>query len=69
VSKARILEAVAEAESTGAAENLSKLKKDALAARAEEKLAGTGWLPTVLRPAVPLPGVAAEAELEIDEAA
>jgi len=51
ISKARILEAVTEACSKGAAENLAKLKKDALAARAEGKLAGTGWLPAVLRSA------------------
>jgi ParB family chromosome partitioning protein len=53
VPKARILEAVAEGCSRGAADNLAKLKKDALILRAEEKLAGTGWLPPVLRPAVP----------------
>ena len=50
VAKARMLEAVAEAVSKGAADNLVNLKKDALAARAEEKVAGTGWLPSVLRP-------------------
>jgi ParB family chromosome partitioning protein len=49
VSKQRILEAVAEAVSPEAAENLSKLKKDALVAHAEQRLAGTGWLPTLLR--------------------
>ena len=49
ISKARILEAVTEACSKGAADNLAKLKKDALATRAEGKLAGTGWLPAVLR--------------------
>ncbi len=36
--------------------NLAKLKKDALAARAEERLAGTGWLPPILREPVPEPG-------------
>ncbi len=51
VPKARILEAVTEACSKGTAENIAKLKKDALAVRAEQKLAGTGWLPAVLRPA------------------
>jgi ParB family chromosome partitioning protein len=50
VSKARILEAVAEGVSASAAENLAKLKKDALVKLAEERLAGTGWLPAVLRP-------------------
>jgi len=69
VSKARILEAVTEACSKGAAENLAKLKKDALAKRAEEKLAGTGWLPPVLRPTVPVSGDTAGAEAEISEAA
>ncbi len=49
VSKARILEAVAEGCSKGAAENLAKLKKEALAVRAEERLTGTGWLPALLR--------------------
>ena len=32
-----------------AAENLAKLKKEALAAEAEQRLAGTGWLPAILR--------------------
>lgn len=49
VSKARILEAVGEGVSPQAAENLVKLKKDALVAQAEERLAGTGWLPAILR--------------------
>jgi len=49
VSKARILEAVAEGVSPQAAENLAKLKKDALVAQAGERLAGTGWLPAILR--------------------
>jgi ParB family chromosome partitioning protein len=55
VSKARILEAVSEGVSPEAAENLAKLKKDALVAHAEERLAGTRWLPAILRspPAVP----------------
>jgi len=49
VSKARALEAVAEGVSKSAAENLAKLKKDELAKLAEERLAGTGWLPALLR--------------------
>ena len=53
VSKARILEAVSEGVSPEAAENFAKLKKDALVALAEERLAGTGWLPVVLRPPPP----------------
>ena len=44
VAKARVLEAVAEGVSPSAAENLAKLKKDALVKLAEERLAGTGWL-------------------------
>ncbi len=53
LSKARILEAVAEGCSKGAAEHLAKLKKEALAVRAEERLTGKGWLPALLRsPAV-----------------
>jgi ParB family chromosome partitioning protein len=49
VSKQRILEAVSEGVSREAAENLSKLKKDALVAHAEQRLTGTGWLPALLR--------------------
>jgi ParB family chromosome partitioning protein len=49
VPKARILEAMTEGVSREAAENLAKLKKDALVAHAEERLAGTGWLPAILR--------------------
>jgi ParB family transcriptional regulator, chromosome partitioning protein len=53
VSKARILAAVAEGVTPQAAENLAKLKKDALVAHAEERLAGRRWLPAPLRaPAV-----------------
>jgi ParB family chromosome partitioning protein len=49
VPKKLILEAVAEAVSLEAADNLSGLKKDVLIANAGERLAGTGWLPTILR--------------------
>jgi ParB family chromosome partitioning protein len=49
VSKALILEAVTEGVSKQAAENIATLKKDAMAARAEERLAGKRWLPNVLR--------------------
>ena len=51
VPKAMILEAVREAVTPEAAENLAKLKKDALAAEAEQRLTGTGWLPAMLRAA------------------
>jgi ParB family chromosome partitioning protein len=54
VPKARALEAVREAASPEAAENLAKLKKDALVVEAEQRLAGTGWLPAILRSASPV---------------
>ena len=54
VPKASILETVREAVTPEAAETLAKLKKDALAAEAERRLSGTGWLPAILRaPASP----------------
>jgi hypothetical protein len=34
----------------------AKLKKDALAAEAEQRLAGTGWLPAILRSTVAATG-------------
>jgi ParB family chromosome partitioning protein len=49
VSKPLILKAVAEGVSVSAAENLARLKKDAMAAHAEERLAGRSWLPAFLR--------------------
>ena len=49
VSKQRIMEAVAQGVSLEAAENLQKLKKDALVSHAEQRLAGTGWLSALLR--------------------
>jgi ParB family chromosome partitioning protein len=49
VSKARILEIVREAVSPEFAATLTDLKKGALAAAAERRLAGTGWLPPLLR--------------------
>jgi len=49
VPKALILDAVREGVTPEAADNLAKLKKDALAAEAEQRLAGTGWLPEILR--------------------
>ena len=54
VPKAMILEAVREAVTPEAAENLAKLKKDALAAEAEQRLTGTGWLPAILRSPAPV---------------
>lgn len=47
--KARILEIVREAVSPEVASALSIMKKEPLAEAAEKRLAGTGWLPTLLR--------------------
>jgi ParB family chromosome partitioning protein len=49
VAKQRILEAVREGASSQAAENIEKLKKPAMAERAETLLSSKGWLPEVLR--------------------
>lgn len=49
VAKAQILDAVREAVSLQAAENIAGMKKEPMALRAQELLAGTGWLPEILR--------------------
>jgi ParB family chromosome partitioning protein len=49
VSKACILEIVREAVSPEVAAAISQMKKGPLAEAAERRLAGTGWLPTLLR--------------------
>ena len=49
VTKARILEAVREAKGRAEADRIAGLKKPDMIAAAEELLAGTGWLPEVLR--------------------
>jgi ParB family chromosome partitioning protein len=49
VTKARILAAVTEAKGQPAAERIRHLKKAEMAERAEELLAGSGWLPEPLR--------------------
>jgi ParB family chromosome partitioning protein len=49
VPKALILEAVAEGVSPNAAANLATLKKSDMAAQAEQRLAGKGWLPAMMR--------------------
>ncbi|HVI53180.1 MAG TPA: ParB/Srx family N-terminal domain-containing protein [Candidatus Sulfotelmatobacter sp.] len=61
VTKAHILAAVREAVSDEAAERIAGLKKPEMAQAAEQLLAGTGWLPTVLRIAPP----AAEPEADV----
>src|SRR6516165_9301510 len=49
VWKALILEAVTEGVSPNAAASLANLKKGDMAAQAEERLAGKGWLPALMR--------------------
>jgi len=49
VTKALIAQAVAEGVSPEAAGQLTSLDKGSMAAKAEELLSGTGWLPPVLR--------------------
>lgn len=53
VNKTAILDAVAEATNDKAARRLDGLKKPIMAAEAEAAVAGTGWLPRVLRTASP----------------
>ncbi len=49
VSKARIIEVVANTLSPEAAQPLSSMKKDALVEAAERSLAGTNWLPDLMK--------------------
>ena len=49
MTKARIVEAVREAKGEPAAQLIEHLKKSAMAERAEELLAGSGWIPEPLR--------------------
>lgn len=49
ISKERILEAVREGVSEQAAQSIDHLKKQEMAEAAERLLAGTGWLPAILR--------------------
>ncbi|MDP1630260.1 MAG: ParB N-terminal domain-containing protein [Caulobacter sp.] len=49
VTKAKIAEAVGEGVSPEAAERIKPLKKGEMADQAEQLLAGTGWLPVLLR--------------------
>lgn len=50
ITKAHIAEAVKEGVSSEAAERISGLKKQPMAESAERLLAGSGWLPSLLRP-------------------
>jgi ParB family chromosome partitioning protein len=57
VTKPRILLAVREARGEPEAERIEHLKKGEMAAKAQEQLAGSGWLPEPLRtPGRPLAG-------------
>lgn len=49
ITKAHILAAVCEAVSDEAADRLSSMKKQPMAEAAEQLLAGTGWLPVLMR--------------------
>lgn len=70
VTKARIGEAVREAVSDEAAERIGGMKKPDMASEAEALLAGKGWLPSLLRPPVPVePEVQSEAPGLTEEAA
>lgn len=50
VSKENILAAVCEAVGSEAAERIAGIKKVAMAEAAEQLLAGTGWLPRLMKP-------------------
>jgi ParB family chromosome partitioning protein len=65
VTKARILQAVAEAKGQRAADRIEHLKKGEMAAEAETLLANTGWLPEPLR----TPGQATVADAPAVESA
>lgn len=73
VTKAHILDAVREAVSDEAADRLAGKKKQEMAEAAEQRLAGTGWLPPILRTERPAwleaPQADAEPVAEAPEAA
>lgn len=69
VTKARIGEAVWEAVSEAAAERIGGLKKPDMASEAEALLAGTGWLPSLLRKPVPVKADAPSAGADLTEEA
>ncbi len=49
ITKARILEAVRDGVSDEAADRMAQMKKQGMAEAAEQLLAGTGWLPLLMR--------------------
>jgi ParB family chromosome partitioning protein len=54
VTKAQIVQAVAEAQSPEAAERIRPMKKPDMAEAAEQLVAATGWLPAILRTVEPV---------------
>ncbi|MGV1954198.1 ParB/RepB/Spo0J family partition protein [Agrobacterium sp. 22-214-1] len=69
VTKAHILAAVREAVGDEAAERIAAMKKQAMAEAAERLLAGTGWLPPLLRTERPAWLDAPEVEADADAVA
>ena len=65
VTKAHIVEAVTEGVSEDAARRIADMKKPDMAQAAEQLLAGTGWLPAVLR--TPTPEAEQPATIEVDD--
>lgn len=70
VTKARILDAVREARGDAQAQSIDHLKKGEMAVRAEELLAGSGWLPEPLRtPGWQMPATIVDQNTETAEVA
>ena len=67
VPKPRVLEAVREAVGEEAATRLDGMKKQPMAETAEQLVAGTGWLPLVLRTVEPSRPSLGAPEVEIDD--
>ncbi len=66
VTKAHILEAVTEGVSEDAARRIADMKKADMAQAAEQLLAGTGWLPAILR--TPMAGAEQASDADAPEA-
>ncbi|MEO7692098.1 MAG: ParB/RepB/Spo0J family partition protein [Sphingomonas sp.] len=67
VTKARILASVREAKGTRAGDRIEHLKKGDMAEKAQELLAGSGWLPEPLRtPGRPIAAIIDTSSAEID---
>ena len=69
ITKAHIVAAVREAVGDGAADRIASMKKQPMAEAAEQLLAGTGWLPPLLRTEKPAWLDARQAEAEAPEGA